>query len=418
MKKVLLIDESQLFRDYLGKKLQDQGIEVAMGVNGLDGSLKLRSEHPDLVIMDYYLTRNSSLELLEKKKQDPNVAEVPVIMVSSKVERDKVLQVAKYGVRKFFSKPVKIDSLMKTVGEYLGLDMSLDTTPSIIEAHFNDRILFIEVAQGLNSEKVELLRYKVQELLELYSVKVPRVLVMMSGIDENTADSFKLTSLFEVILDATGSKKRQVKVLTASDFVKRFVQGHSSYKEIEVASSLEDAMDKLSGKKQNEPVYSPDRKSAAEEFISRGKGASEKETIRMTFEDERALPNLSELGSEIKVAVVDDDMVIQELVKTAFYDTSFEVVGYDDGEHFLNDEEALKSDLVFLDLMMPKVDGFQVLEELRKRGATVPVIVLSALSQKETVLKAREYGVTRYMIKPIQPENVIRKAAEVLHSNF
>lgn len=418
MKKVLLIDESQLFRDYLGKKLQDQGIEVFMGANGLDGALKLRSEHPDLVIMDYYLTRNSSLELLEKKKQDPNVADVPVIMVSSKVERDKVLQVAKYGVRKFFSKPVKIDSLMKTVGESLGLSMNLDTTPSIIEAHFNDRILFIEVAQGLNTEKIELLRYKVQELLALYSVKVPRVLVMMSGIDENTADSFKLTALFDVILDATGSKKRQVKVLTASDFVKSFLEQHSSYKEIEVASSLEDAMDKLSGKKTNEPVYSPDRKNAAQEFISKGKGASENETIRMTFEEERALPNLSELGSGIKVAVVDDDMVIQELVKTAFYDTSFEVVGYDDGEHFLNDSEALTSDLVFLDLMMPKVDGFQVLEELRKRGASVPVIVLSALSQKETVLKAREYGVTRYMIKPIQPENVIRKAAEVLHSNF
>jgi CheY-like chemotaxis protein len=339
-------------------------------------------------------------------------------MVSSKVERDKVLQVAKYGVRKFFSKPVKIDSLMKTVGEYLGISMNLDTTPSIIEAHFNDRILFIEVAQGLNTEKIELLRYKVQELLELYSVKVPRVLVMMSGIDENTADSFKLTALFDVILDATGSKKRHLKVLTASAFVKNFLQGHSEYKEIEVASSLEDAMDKLSGKKSSEPVYSPERKSAAEEFISKGKGASEEETIRMTFEEERALPNLSELGSEIKVSVVDDDMVIQELVKTAFYDTSFEVVGYDDGEHFLNDEKALESDLVFLDLMMPKVDGFQVLEELRKRGTTVPVIVLSALSQKETVLKAREYGVTRYMIKPIQPENVIRKAAEVVHSNF
>src|SRR6056297_3618796 len=171
MKKVLLIDESQLFRDYLGKKFEDQGIEVSMGVNGLDGALKLRSEHPDLVIMDYYLTRNSSLELLEKKQADPNVADVPVIMVSSKVERDKVLQVARYGVRKFFSKPVKIDSLMKTIGEQLGISMSLDTTPSIIEAHFNDRILFIEVAQGLNTEKIELLRYKIQELLELYAVK-------------------------------------------------------------------------------------------------------------------------------------------------------------------------------------------------------------------------------------------------------
>ena len=418
MKKVLLIDESQLFRDYLGKKLEDQGLEVAMGVNGLDGALKLRSEHPDLIIMDYYLTRNSSLELLEKKQSDPNAADVPVIMVSSKVERDKVVQVARFGVRKFFSKPVKIDSLMKTIGEQLGISMNLDTTPSIIEAHFNDRILFIEVAQGLNTEKIELLRYKVQELLELYSVKVPKVLVMMSGIDETTADSLKLNALFDVILDATGTKKRHVKVLTASDFVKKFLKGHGEYKDIEAATNLEDAIDGLSGKKSNEPVYSPDRKNAAEEFISKGKGASEKETIRMTFEDERALPNLSELGSEITVAVVDDDMVIQELVKTAFYDTSFQVVSYDDGESFLADETGTSADLVFLDLMMPKVDGFQVMEELRKRGASVPIIVLSALSQKETVLKARQYGVTRYMIKPIKPENVIRKAAEVLHSNF
>lgn len=418
MKKVLLIDESQLFRDYLGKKLEDQGLEVSMGVNGLDGSLKLRSEHPDLIIMDYYLTRNSSLELLEKKKQDPNVADVPVIMVSSKVERDKVVQVAKFGVKKFFSKPVKIDALMKTVSEYLGISLNLDTTPSIIEAHFNDRILFVEVAQGLNTEKIELLRYKVQELLTLYSVKVPKVLVMMSGIDESTADSFKLSALFDVLLDSTGSKKRQVKVLTASSFVKNWLKGHSEYQEIEAAANLEDAMDALSGKKSNEPVYSPDRKSAAEEFISKSKAPSENETIRMTFDGERALPNLSELGSEITVAVVDDDMVIQELVKTAFYDTSFTVQAYDDGESFLQAEEAETADLVFLDLMMPKVDGFQVMEELQKRGASIPIIVLSALSQKETVLKAREFGVTRYMIKPIQPENVIRKAAEVLHSNF
>ena len=418
MKKVLLIDESQLFRDYLGKKLEDQGLEVVMAVNGLDGALKLRSEHPDLLIMDYYLTRNSSLELLEKKKQDPNVSEVPAIIVSSKVERDKVLQVAKYGVKKFFSKPVKIDSLMKTVSEYLGTTLSLDTTPSIIEAHFNDRILFIEVAQGLNIEKIELLRYKVQELLELYSVKVPKVLVMMSGIDENTADSMKLTALFDVVLDSTGSKKRHVKVLTASDFVTDFLRNHGEYKEIEVAANLEDAMDGLSGKKSNEPVYSPDRKAAAEEFISKGHSASENETIRMSFEEERALPNLSELGSEITVAVVDDDMVIQELVKTAFYDTSFQVVSYDDGESFLEDKDGINADLVFLDLMMPKIDGFQVMEELQKRGSSVPIIVLSALSQKETVLKARQFGVTRYMIKPIRPENVIRKAAEVLHSNF
>jgi DNA-binding response OmpR family regulator len=60
MKKILLIDESPLFRDYLTKKLSEQRFEVIQAVNGLDGGLKLRSELPDLVIMDYFLSRKSS----------------------------------------------------------------------------------------------------------------------------------------------------------------------------------------------------------------------------------------------------------------------------------------------------------------------------------------------------------------------
>lgn len=118
------------------------------------------------------------------------------------------------------------------------------------------------------------------------------------------------------------------------------------------------------------------------------------------------------------IVVVDDDMVIQELIKTAFEETGVTVTAYDDGEEFMADPGALESDLVFLDLMMPKKDGFSVLNELNGKPSLPPVIVLSAISQREAVIKAMKLGVKSYLIKPLKPDHVLRKAAEVLGSNF
>ncbi|MCK4514518.1 MAG: response regulator, partial [Spirochaetaceae bacterium] len=80
MKKILVVDESTLFRDFLGQKLEGLGFEVVTAINGLDGSSKLRSETPDLLIMDYYLSRMPAVELLQKKAEDPNTDGIPVIM--------------------------------------------------------------------------------------------------------------------------------------------------------------------------------------------------------------------------------------------------------------------------------------------------------------------------------------------------
>ena len=67
MKKILVVDESALFRTYLDKKLKDYEFEVVMGANGLDAIVKMRSEVPDLIIMDFFLSRRSSVEVLQEK---------------------------------------------------------------------------------------------------------------------------------------------------------------------------------------------------------------------------------------------------------------------------------------------------------------------------------------------------------------
>ena len=419
-KRILVIDESSLFRDFLKQKLEEYGFETEIAVNGLDGWSKLRGDPPDLVVMDYYLSRISSLELLQKKQEDKNVSNVPVVMASARIDREKIIQVARYNVRKFFTKPIKIDALLKTVAELLGVKLDLDNTPSIIEAHFNDEILFIEVAQGLNREKIELLRYKIKELLELYEVKTPKVLLMMSSIEVTAQDSIKLGTLIQNIVEYSGARQQNIKVLTNSDYVERYITGSEDFSEIEVTNNLEVAMDGLLGRKAGSYMDS-ESKTVQQEFLTASTPRKEgKETIDMKFEGERTQDfHLNDLGSGIKLAVVDDDFVIQELIKTAFSDTEFQIVTYDNGAEFLSDYEAQKFDLVFLDLMMPELNGFQVLEQVNAQGGEKPpIIVLSALSKRETVIDALKYGVKSYVIKPLKPEWIQKKATEVLKLNF
>ncbi|WP_455383062.1 response regulator [Salinispira pacifica] len=421
MKKILVVDESPLFRDYLGKKLAEYGFDVILGVNGLDGAVKLRNEMPELVIMDYFLSRNSSVELLQKKKSDPNTAPIPVIMVSSKVDREKILQIGQYNVRKFFTKPVKIDALLRSIAELLGVSLSLDSTPSIIEAHVNDEIIFVEIAQGLNKEKIELLKYKIAELVDLYEIAVPKVLVMMSSIEVTADDSLKLSALFSTLIDATRVKQRYVKVLTNSDYVRQFLRSRPEYGEVEVTNSLEKAMDGLLGRKTGSFIDSKS-KTVQQEFLQSAAPRKERaESLHLRFDDEvkeATKFDLTQLDKNIRIAVVDDDVIIQELIKTAFSDTQFQIESYNNGREFLSDPQAVKADLVFLDLMMPELDGFQVMEELASKKLEVPIIVLSALSQRETVLKALRFGVISYLIKPLKPEGILKKATEVLRMNF
>lgn len=431
MKKILVIDESQLFRDYLSNKLAEYGFDVAVGVNGLDGSVKMRNDPPDLIVMDYYLSRNSSLELLQKKKSDPNTAGIPIVMASAKVDRDKILQVAQYNVKRFFTKPIRIDSLLKAIAELLNVSLNLDNTPCIVEAHFNDEIIFVEIAQGLNREKIELLKYKMTELIDLYEVQIPKVLVMMTNLEITADDSLKLSALFANISEVSRGRLKFVKVLTTSKFVTEFLKSHSEYSDIQVAANIEQAMDGLLGRKAGNFIDSQN-KVVQEDFLKSAAPKKDRgESIQMRFGDEThgesdeqgdrhqpSFSDLEDLGDSIHVAVVDDDLVIQELIKTALSDTKFQIRTFDNGKKFVDDGEALKSDLVFLDLMMPQMDGFQVMEELGRREVELPIIVLSALSQRETVVKALKFGVKSYMIKPLRPEGILRKTTEILRMNF
>ncbi len=422
-KTILIVDESDLFRDYVKSRLSQFNLEVATAINGLDGVTKIRNLLPDAVLLDYHLTRKSCKEVLEEKARDQNASGIPVILSAQKIDKNRLLELMSFNIRKVLIKPIKIDTLYQTLSELLGIRFEIDTTPCVIEAHVNDAILFIEIAQGMNREKIELLRFKIAELLELYGIAHPRVLIMISDMELSFVDGPNLEALMDTVLSASRAKNRHLKVLTRSSFVRAFVQGRSAYADIEVVDDLRKAMDGLLADGGGGDPGATRGEIISERILSADRKESSQESVEMRFEAEARKPlsleTLRETGKGLSVAAVDDDFVIQELIKTSFGAISAQVTAYSEGRSFLEAMRAGGSyDLVFLDILMPGMNGYEVLDGLREGGIDVPVIILSALGQKEAVLKAFQRGVKSYLIKPLKPEQILRKSLEILKANF
>jgi CheY-like chemotaxis protein len=423
-KTVLIIDESELFREYLKSTLRRIGLDVITAINGLDGTSKLRVDLPDLVIMDYHLTRRTCREVLEEKSRSPNTAGIPVILMAQKMDKNRLLELVQYNIRKVFMKPIKMDALYQVLSEMTGIHMEVDQTPCVMEAHVNDNIVFIEIAKGINREKVDLLRFKIRELLDLYNIQKPRVLLMLSDMELGFMDGSNVEFLMRAIVTASKANPLHIKVLTRSTFMKQFVAGRSEFADIEVVSNLEHALDGLVA----EVVLSSDEKADMAAIISdrvlSSKGSSgTSESIEMRFETERPKPQLSmdsakALGGDLEIAVVDDDFVIQELLRTTFDAIKAKVHTYSNGWDFIAAVRGRVFDLVFLDLRMPELDGFGVLSELHAQHLDMPIIVLSAVTQRESVVRAFKAGVKSYLVKPLKPEQILRKTLEILKANF
>lgn len=112
-----------------------------------------------------------------------------------------------------------------------------------------------------------------------------------------------------------------------------------------------------------------------------------------------------------QVLLVEDNDFIRKMyvLKLAKAD-EFEVVEAVDGVEALEKISLKLPDLILLDIMMPKMSGLEVLEELKKRKITVPVIILSNVMSAETRNLAGEFGVVDYIIKSdLTPSQVLEK---------
>ena len=381
----------------------------------------MRAMVQDLIILDYNLSRQGFMEVLKQKKMNVNTANTPVIILAGQIGQNQLIELVPYNVKKIFNKPVKVDALLTTISEILGTALTIDKSPSIVDVHVNDSIIFIEIAKGLNRDKLDLLHFKLMELVELYEINIPKIIIMFSDMKLSFADAPNMTKLLGAVLKISKTKLHYVRVLTRDEFVRQFIRGKKEYSDIEVVANLQFAVEGLLAIADGGVGQTERKAEIIGDRILRAKTKDSGEAMALKFDAEARSASFELMKNSLngcQVAVIDDDFIIHELINCTFRNTGAVVTTFSSGDDFISAVDNIKFDLAFLDLNMPGIDGFQVLTALQARSYRFPIIVLSANQQREAMLKAVQMGAKSYLMKPLKPEDIFRKSVEILKTSF
>jgi DNA-binding response OmpR family regulator len=123
------------------------------------------------------------------------------------------------------------------------------------------------------------------------------------------------------------------------------------------------------------------------------------------------------MGEPARVLLAEDDRFLRKAAETALKRQGFTVLPAVDGEEALRMARADTPDIVLLDLIMPKLQGFEVLRALKADPATakIPVIILSNLGQESDVKQAMEAGAVGYFVKAnLSLQDLVKRVGEVV----
>ncbi len=117
-----------------------------------------------------------------------------------------------------------------------------------------------------------------------------------------------------------------------------------------------------------------------------------------------------------KILIADDRPEVVELVKVTLEGEGYLTIDAFDGREALEKIKREKPDLVLLDIVMPKMTGFEVLSQSKKDPALkeIPIIMLTAKGQKSDQEEGKELGATGYIIKPFSPSALLGRIEEIL----
>jgi DNA-binding response OmpR family regulator len=119
-----------------------------------------------------------------------------------------------------------------------------------------------------------------------------------------------------------------------------------------------------------------------------------------------------------KILIVEDDVFIRDIYQVKFSQEGFDVTVAEDGVKAMEKLEGMIPDIILLDIMMPYLNGMEVLKKIKSNDAlkNIPIIMLTNISEKEKVAEGNEYGVSDFLIKShFTPSEVVQKVNTLLN---
>ena len=114
------------------------------------------------------------------------------------------------------------------------------------------------------------------------------------------------------------------------------------------------------------------------------------------------------------ILVCEDDFAIKTMISTKLKQENYSVYTVQNGQEALNLMEKQQIDLVISDIMMPEMDGYEFIQTLRETKHTLPILMITAKSQLESLEAAFKLGVDDYMVKPLRLEELVLRVKALL----
>ncbi len=120
--------------------------------------------------------------------------------------------------------------------------------------------------------------------------------------------------------------------------------------------------------------------------------------------------------ADVTILVVDDESRMRKLIKDFLIQKNYNIIEAEDGEKAISiyNQNKEKISLILLDVMMPKLDGWSVLRQIRQENKKIPIIMLTARAEENDELFGFELGVDEYITKPFSPKILVARVEAIL----
>lgn len=127
---------------------------------------------------------------------------------------------------------------------------------------------------------------------------------------------------------------------------------------------------------------------------------------------------MSEILQKLTILIVEDENEIRKLMEEVMKNVFFEVYSAKNGDEGIKKFKKFAPDLIVTDIAMPIMDGLDMAKRINEISPTTPIIALSAFSDKEKLLKAIEVGVDKYILKPVDMDELLLAIENIARSKF
>src|SRR5574338_27424 len=391
---VLVIDDDPEVRYTIGQYLITKNYEVIFAENGEAGIKLAQTKQPFAITLDLLLPYRDGWSVLKELKQNPSTKDIPVILISIFGDRKMGYDL---GAFETFIKPISSEKLLAAFDRLESLAQKRtkkivivdddDLEFEMFKKEFKDDNVTIEYIQ--DSEFAFNKIAEVQPDIIVLDLLMPKLDGITLSQKLKSDDRTKqIPIIISTAKNLSEEEHRSLNKIVDDIIVKTKTQPNDILKIVR---------DKIILHEEDEPKYSESE-------------ADTNEDLQIVGDDEEQTGNY--LGN---VLIVDDDPDTLFTINEMVMSTGCKTYLAKSGMECLKMLHSLKPDLILLDIMMPDMDGFQTLKNIRsnKELAAIPVFAVTAkamIGDKEIILK---HGFNDYIPKPVNPATISSKIAQL-----